>query len=814
MRTWQIDLIHHSHTDIGYTDRQENIRLQHEGFLRQAVGILKQAESGAEPRYEGFRWQCENFWQVENFLAFAAEEEKADLIRFIREGKIGLSGSYLNLTELVDERTLSEALERAAEWGRSAGRPIRSAMTADINGYAWGTPDLMARAGMENLFCALHTHHGMFPQYRNPSFFLWEGPAGGRVLTFVGEHYHWGNVLGFCPNGNSSFMIHDEFHTGMDDGTLLRTSAERTEEEELALASARITRYLQGLEDAAYPLSTVPLMVSGIISDNGPPNGRIAERVTKLNRLLGPAVRIRMAVLDDFFQDLRAEAGQIPVCRGDFTDWWADGVGSAPAAVSLYRAAQRSARLTEKLDPDGSETDRAALEKARRALMLYAEHTWSYSSSVYRPWEPQVNTVSSRKAAFAAEADSAACRALNSVLLSRGMKTLSAEGTQNYRVVNPHGFRVSLPVEITLANWEYVKGCYVDRDRPLALRNRRTGELLTCQNRWGSRGLVIETVMTLDAGEAAEVEICAGPDPERKLDHVPRIGADGVTDIEGAPDSVLPSLIRTDFLELRASAEQGVFSLRDLRTGAELLSDVPPCGAFGAAYDVTAPAGQSQTAARRSMGRKRVSVNTKRGFSRVRSLTLEENGPVYTVLKLSWELPGCPLLETRLKLYRHHPLLQADVRLHKQSTQDYESLYVALPFRAAGDTRIDKTGCILRPGIDQLPGTCGEFWLLQSGAVRDNGKGSTVIAVRDTPLITLGLPEAGPVRLCAGNDAEKNRAPLWSWVMNNFWETNFNVCLAGHYEFRYTVSLTDSGDPAETFALCGALNEGFAVFRV
>jgi len=39
---------------------------------------------------------------------------------------------------------------------------------------------------MEHLFCALHTHHGMFPMNHNPSFFWWEGPKGGRELTFVG----------------------------------------------------------------------------------------------------------------------------------------------------------------------------------------------------------------------------------------------------------------------------------------------------------------------------------------------------------------------------------------------------------------------------------------------------------------------------------------------------------------------------------------------------------------------------------------------------------------------------------------------------
>ena len=64
-RTWQIDVLHHSHTDVGYTVRQELAARQHGEFLRSAVEILRREDAG---ELQGFRWQCENFWQVEQFL--------------------------------------------------------------------------------------------------------------------------------------------------------------------------------------------------------------------------------------------------------------------------------------------------------------------------------------------------------------------------------------------------------------------------------------------------------------------------------------------------------------------------------------------------------------------------------------------------------------------------------------------------------------------------------------------------------------------------------------------------------------------------
>ena len=809
LRNWQIDLIHHSHTDIGYTDRQENIRLQHTGFLRQAIGILRGLDGGNLPGCEGFRWQCENFWQIENFLSACTEEERKDLAHYVREGRIGLSGSYLNLTELVDAEVLEGAFRRASAYAEKAGRPLKSAMTADINGYAWGTPDLMAKAGMKYLFCALHTHHGMFPMNKNPSFFMWEGPEGNQVLTFVGEHYHWGNVLGFCPRGNSNFMLHDEFHTGTEDGTLLRTDDKTSEEQELVIAATRIRRYLDDLEDSGYPLDLVPLMVSGIISDNGPPNAKVAERVNRLNALLGPGIRIRMAVLDDFFSELEKRAGELPVYRGDFTDWWADGVGSVPAPVCLYREAQRAARLVRKLAPERTDL----LREAEDHMMLYSEHTFSYSSSVFRPWEPLVNAVATRKTAYAALADECARRALNTVLEEKGLVTLNADGTQNYRILNPHPVKLTLPVEVTLQNWETVNGCAIDRDKPVALRNTETGELLCCQNRWGSRGLIIETAVTLEAGESMRVSVCEGPDHVQKLDHIPRIGADAVTDIENAPDSQAPWGVETDYFRVRVSREKGIFSITDKLDGTELLRDLPACGAFGGVYDVTPPVGGTQTQSRRAMGRKRVSVNTERSFSRVKSVLIEENGPVYITLKLSCALTGTEYYEIRLKMYKHLRLFEASVRLHKTSVQSAESVYTALPFLCGKETWADKSGCLLRPGKDQLPGTCGEYWLIQNGVQLKNGSKDILLAFRDNPLITLGLPEAGPVTLCSDDGTERNRAPLFCWLMNNFWETNFNVNLAGFYEFRFRAAVTDGLAPRDAFEKISAMNEEMLVIK-
>ena len=53
-----------------------------------------------EPR---FKWNCESYWCVEQFLKEATPEETQAFVRAVKKGNIGLSASYLNLTDLVPE---------------------------------------------------------------------------------------------------------------------------------------------------------------------------------------------------------------------------------------------------------------------------------------------------------------------------------------------------------------------------------------------------------------------------------------------------------------------------------------------------------------------------------------------------------------------------------------------------------------------------------------------------------------------------------------------------------------------------------------
>ena len=189
---------------------------------------------------------------------------------------------------------------------------------------------------------------------------------------------------------------------------------------------------------------------------------------------------------------------------------------------------------------------------------------------------------------------------------------------------------------------------------------------------------------------------------------------------------------------------------------------------------------------------------------------------MFVTLKLSYELPGTRYYSVFLKIYKVAPIIEARVCLHKESVWDPENLYVSLPFTSDGngETYVDKTGCIIRPGMDQLPGTCQNFYLIQNGLVKVGEKTDLVISIKDAPLISFGKREAAPIELCSGNNTKLNSSTPYSWVMNNFWETNFKADLGGFYEFTYTVVADKYESVNAAMEYCKAINEGVLGFYI
>ncbi|MNO57979.1 hypothetical protein D3C76_485280 [compost metagenome] len=813
-KNWKIYLIHHSHTDIGYTERQDKIINYHYDFIKQAVDILNELHAG-EKEYEGFVWQCENYWQVKNFYEHASPSYREAFERYVKSGEIGLSGNYLNMTELVSADILSSRIAKVKEYGEKIGFPIKSGMSADINGFAWGYADALYENGVENLFSCLHPHHGMFPLYKKQRPFYWESPKGEKVLVWNGEHYHFGNELFFAPQGGTSYMLQDIFTKKSANGTLFGEGD--SNETELAVLIERLERYLSSLEAEDYPYDFIPFMVSGAITDNAPPSGAIAERVQVINSRVGNELSVKMTTLDQFFAHVRDNCNDIPTFQGDWNDWWADGVGSTPAGVKNFRDAQRKYSLCKKLDPEGTLGKTEWMESAAENLMMYAEHTWGYSSSVSEPWETLVGDLELKKSAYAINGNTEISKNLDYILAQKGEVSIRYDRPKKYRIINPHSISIKSAVPVFIEFWEYIDGKPYSLDVPIEVVDIGSGEILSSQIKRIARAYQVDVLMDLQPGEEKVIAIRPTNNyPNKTVKNHAYIGAEGVEDIVQPHDFQMDCHgVETPFFKVLFDEERGIGSILDKRDGTDLLRQDAEHAPFSGVYEVT-DIKTNACEERRRMGRNRKAVSTKRYVSQLMDIQVVENGDVYTAVKLDYALEGTKFYSAFIKIYKHLPKIDIMVRIHKESVWEPENLYISLPFTADDDEvkYIDKTGCLIRPGIDQLPGTNKEFYLIQNGIVMEGQQKDVILSIKDTPLVTFGDLRAKPITLCDGKDVDFNRSTAYSWVMNNFWETNFKVDLGGFYEFAYTLTVVDKLPAAQAAAICEANNEGLLSFYI
>lgn len=789
-RVRRLLLVHHTHTDVGYTAAPGQVAAWQGDWLRLAIRLAR-----ANP---AFRWTCEGFWGVERFWETAEPGERAALLEQVRAGRIGLSASWLNLSELPDQELLDELHGRAARWAAEQGLEISCAMTADINGHSWGLAQSLLKQGVRFLFSCVHGHHGLPPLFRRHQPFWWEAPDGRRLLVYNGEHYHLGNEFGLAPAATSSYLIKDD------------CTAEEIFGDAWIVACRRIPRYLDALEAAGHPLDFAPLMISGLRTDNSPPSGALVEQLARWEREGDPGIEIRLATLDEVLRELEAAGGDWPVHRGDWPDWWSDGAASVPGAVSRFRQALRERRLCRlaaaRLGPGAA--DPAWEQELETRLGLFAEHTFSHAASVSQPWHPAVQRIAAAKEAQAALALDLCARRLSRLTRALGDALPRPGLPPRWRVLNPRDSAWAGPVLLPVA-WHELHELGLDRPQRLV---DSQGRERACQRRPAGFLCWLE----LDAAGELQLELRpAPPAPTASLAPDSALPADRVADLAShasAPTwSASSQALLTRQGRLDWDLRRGVTGLGDA-AGRSLLDPADPRPPFTLVHELTPCRLPGEACSSRAvLGRNRKGEELLRRESGWQRILRRESGPVLEEVEVELSAPGCPWAVLVLGLYHDAPRLDVELRLHKESRWEAENLYLSLP-RPAGELWVDKAGGPLRPGIDQLPGTCLDYTSVQAGYALCLEERGLALAMPDQHLLQLGPLEIGPRRLA--EPPSPPRGPLFAWLMTNYWETNFAAELGGFHSFRFSLHWgTECAAPTSALARAREAWEEVLVLR-
>ncbi len=361
VRRWQVYLVNHSHTDIGFTHTPSEVERVHIKNLKQALALTDAtADWPDDVRY---RWTCESAWQVQRFLRMFPDD-RARLVQAVQQGTIEVEALYIHsYFDLLNREQLIRSLYFAQELREHLGIAVTSAMICDVPGAPWSLVDVMAAAGVRYLSMAPNNFLAPFHEITDlPRPFVWQGPAGRRVIVWYTDDPYWAYIEG-ARHG---------FWSGIDD------------------VEAKLPLKLAALENEGYPFDLVQIQTG---SDNRPLRLLPATIAREWNRrYLWP--RLRITTPSEFFRHAEtAWADRLPVVQGDWQSSWSQTTLHYPKEANESRRNhgtldlwERTAALADLVN-EAFIYPTAEIAATYDASLLFDEH--SGPKGIWRPRSPK-----------------------------------------------------------------------------------------------------------------------------------------------------------------------------------------------------------------------------------------------------------------------------------------------------------------------------------------------------------------------------------------------------------------------------------------
>lgn len=745
MAIGEIYMLHHSHVDVGYTDLAPVITRQHAECLDQVLDHCTRTD--AYPDDARFRWVNEFSWPVVEYLRQRPERAE-ELLQRHREGRLELCALYLAPTDLMDRRAYEMSLRPALALGREQGFAVTTAMIVDEPGQTWSLPDILAAQGVKYFDTCPNCMVGKPMRVAPP--FWWVGPGGGRVLVWQADwragFYGAGHELGF-PRG-------------------------------FATARDKTLEYLKLLESEGYPYEALCLHYA---ADNYPPAADLPDIVCEWNDR-GDLPRLRLSTNAEFFgRLLELHGDQFPEYQLAWPDWWAEGLGSAAYESSLSRETHcRMLRIERLLEMGGEQRD---LWPIWEELLLFDEHTWGCRNMGVEPFTFEARASWCYKTTHIYTAHDRA-RRLEQELARNLVARQTVPEVEDYRDAGAREHTAEA------APFSLINASELDYEGPVQLpAGALAGNVV-----YGPEGMLF-TDTTPGTKLApprvwAQVRVAAGT----AVTMTP-----GMTSLEPPVEPQAcptPGVLESDFYRLEHDAGGRVTRLLDRDTGVELLDGRAPWAFAEVIHERITSAEDRAAVWERGYlelpyGKRRSDANFARTGSLAGNRLVDAyGGPLCSGAIWSSSLPDVPCLETELRLWNGAKRLDVEVRLQKAVQTAYEGLNVAFPFRLDNPRAfVHSGGAAFEAGRQQLPGTCRDYYAVEHFAAVQGDQGWVVLAPIEAPLVQFGQINFGQW----SDELQLNRSGLYSWLLNNFWYTNFAGYQVGDLTFRFALT-TGAGE--------------------
>ena len=355
LRKWEVYVLMHSHTDIGYTDIQPNIEKKQAQNVIHALELIratKDAPAGAR-----FKWNLEVMWTADQFARVATPEQLREFNQAVHDGNIGVDAMYGNLlTGLCRYEEMVRQIGFATELGVRCGRAVDSMMISDVPGMTWGVVPALASQGVKYISNGPNASRTMDGdrigyvrvQWENTPFY-WLSPSGAEKVLY------WGAQGGYSLGHHFSSI------------------------------QAALPFLLQRLEEQHYPYDIVQMRWTK--GDNGPPDEGVMPAVRAWNAKYAYP-KLVIATTSEAFHAFENRYGdKLPTYRGDLTPYWEDGAGSSARETALNRHSVDRLLQAETLwvmrQPGAFPLAEFAV--AWKNAAMYSEHTWGAHNSISEP---------------------------------------------------------------------------------------------------------------------------------------------------------------------------------------------------------------------------------------------------------------------------------------------------------------------------------------------------------------------------------------------------------------------------------------------
>lgn len=749
MRHWNVFVYPHSHVDIGYSNTHANVEFIHKRNIDQGVALAESTRTWTDgARYI---WNTEVMWPFERYHASTSQQQKEHLIKAVRDGSLNLDAAYVHiLTSNCSDEEMFQSLRPRSEVARLTGEPLDTYVQVDIPGMAWGLVPVLAHEGVRYIMLMPNGTRGndsLVSTLRQKPMW-WVGQDGhSRVLFLNAGTYAIGLAKG-RKTGRPWFGQRDREKIP----DVIRTGNPRAD-----FLDHHLFSELPLLEKSHHPYDL--FVVTWAMWDNALLDADLPSAVRSWNAEYAYP-RLEIASAHTIMQTFEKTYGdRFPVVKGDFTEYWTDGLGTVARETRMSRNAKDRLVQAEILWPmlhPGKPAPRTEFDEAWRYTVLCTEHTFTYEN----PTEPYFQDAIWRmKQRYFQEAEDRSRLLLDDALAPATDKSDGALGPATgpsnggVAVMNtnswPHGGLITL----TVAESRPGNRVLDDDGHEVISQRLSTGELAFLSPEippFGSRHFRVV------AGSCSMTSECRFTE----------------------------TLLDNESFRVEIDRSTGsIVHLREKITGRDL-ADARVNGGLNAFRWV--PAKETGVARPDS----------------VFSVTLKESGPLLGEIQIVSAAPGCRSLTRSVRLvYGQHHIEITNV-VDKLPLLAKDGIHFGFGFNVpGGKTRIDIPWGVMETEKDQWPAANRAWFAAQHFVDVSNDTMGVTWCSLDAPLIESGFITANNTANWDGKgdvwpSALLPSPVLYSWVMNNHWFTNTPLTQEGPVTFRYAILPHGSYDAA------------------